>query len=85
MGTEKGSQIYAGRAYKTDRQGNTVISKLNSTSLRSLASKTGGQYFEINESLSDEINILLSKSGFHGVEFKKDLNGKIRMFRAVKA
>ena len=53
VGTEKGSQIYAGRTYKTDRQGNTVISKLNSTSLRSLASKTGGQYFEINESRND--------------------------------
>src|SRR6478609_7225379 len=29
VGTEKGSQIYSGRSYKTDRQGNAVVTKLN--------------------------------------------------------
>lgn len=53
VGTEKGSQIMAGRGYKTDAQGNAVISKLNSSELKSLASKTNGQYFEINESRND--------------------------------
>ena len=53
VGTEKGSQILAGRGYKTDTHGNAVISKLNSSELKSLASKTNGQYFEINESRND--------------------------------
>ncbi len=53
VGTEKGSQIMAGRGYKTDAHGNAVISKLNSSELKSLASRTNGQYFEINESRND--------------------------------
>lgn len=59
VGTEQGSQIAAGRGYKTDKQGNTVISKLNPGSLKSLASKTGGQYFEINASRND-VNKLIN-------------------------
>jgi len=66
VGTEKGSQIYAGRSYKTDRQGNTVVSKLNSTSLRSLASKTGGQYFEINASRNDVSRLINTISHIEG-------------------
>ena len=53
VGTEKGSQIYSGRAFKTDQRGVTVLSKLNSRALKSLATNTGGQYFEINESRND--------------------------------
>jgi len=66
VGTEKGSQIYSGRSYKTDRQGNTVVSKLNSVSLRSLASKTGGQYFEINESKNDVSRMINTISHIEG-------------------
>ncbi len=66
VGTEKGSQIYAGKTYKTDRQGNTVVSKLNSVSLRSLASKTGGQYFEINESKNDVSRMINTISHIEG-------------------
>lgn len=53
VGTEKGSPIMAGRGYKTDRQGNTVVSKINAGSLKSIADKTGGQYFEIGENSND--------------------------------
>jgi Ca-activated chloride channel homolog len=53
VGTEKGSQIQSGRGYKTDEKGNTVVSKLNAGSLKALASKTDGQYFEINENRND--------------------------------
>jgi len=53
VGTEKGGQILTARGYKTDAQGNTVVSKLNSSALKTLASKTNGQYFEINESRND--------------------------------
>ena len=53
IGTERGSQIYAGKSYKTDQQGKPVISKLNASSLKKLANKTSGQYFEINDSGND--------------------------------
>jgi Ca-activated chloride channel family protein len=53
VGTEKGGNIYAGTGVKKDQSGSPVITKLNSRSLRSLADKTGGQYFEINESKND--------------------------------
>src|SRR6478736_2566682 len=53
VGTEHGSQIMSGRGYKVNAQGNPVISKLNSSELKSLASRTNGQYFEINESRND--------------------------------
>ena len=66
VGTEKGSQIYAGRSYKTDRQGNAVVTKLNSNSMRSLASKTGGQYFEINESRNDVSRLINTISHIEG-------------------
>ena len=53
VGTEKGSPIQTGRGYKTDKNGNTVVSKLNASSLKALANKTDGQYFEINEGRND--------------------------------
>lgn len=53
IGTERGGNIYAGNGVKKDRNGNPVLTKLNSRSLKSLADKTGGQYFEINESKND--------------------------------
>ena len=58
VGTERGSQIMSGRGYKTDAQGNPVISKLNSKELKSLASRTNGQYFEINESRNDVARLI---------------------------
>ena len=53
IGTERGGNIYAGNGIKKDREGNPVVTKLNSRSLRALADKTGGQYFEINETKND--------------------------------
>jgi Ca-activated chloride channel homolog len=53
VGTEKGGNIYAGNGLKTNRQGLIVQTKLNSKQLKSLASKTDGQYFEINETKND--------------------------------
>lgn len=59
VGTEQGGQIQTARGFKTDQQGNTVVSKLNPTALKSLADKTDGQYFEINDS-RNEVNKLIS-------------------------
>jgi len=66
VGTEKGSQIMAGRGYKTDKQGNTVVSKLNTSSLKLLASKTDGEYFEINESRNDVNKLINTISKIEG-------------------
>lgn len=53
VGTEVGSQILTRNGFKKDRQGNEVLTKLNSRSLEDLADKTDGEYFEINESRND--------------------------------
>jgi Ca-activated chloride channel family protein len=53
IGTEAGSPIGTQRGYKTDKFGKTVVSKINPASLKSLASQTGGQYFEINDTRNE--------------------------------
>ena len=62
VGTEKGGNIYSGSTLKTNRQGLIVQTKLNSKELKSLASQTGGQYFEINES-KNAVSRLISTIG----------------------
>ncbi|MBS1541994.1 MAG: VWA domain-containing protein [Bacteroidetes bacterium] len=62
IGTERGSQIYSGQGYKTDQQGNTVVSRLNPSSLKRLANITGGQYFEITDADND-VSRLISTIG----------------------
>jgi Ca-activated chloride channel homolog len=66
VGTERGSQIYAGRSYKTDRSGNPVVTKLNSSALKNLASNTGGQYFEINENRNDVSRLINTIGSIEG-------------------
>jgi release factor glutamine methyltransferase len=44
--------------------------------------KTGKIFFEINESLSDEVVALLQSKGFINIEVKKDLYGKERIVSA---
>ena len=51
IGTAEGSPIIeAGNVYKTDANGQTVISKLNEEELKMIADKTGGNYFHLDES-----------------------------------
>jgi Ca-activated chloride channel homolog len=66
VGTEKGGNIYSGNSLKTNRQGLIVQTKLNPASLKSLASKTGGQYFEINESQNDVSRLINTISKIEG-------------------
>lgn len=66
IGTEKGGQIRSGSGYKTDKSGNVVISKLNPASLQALASKTGGKYFEINETRNDVSRLINTISKIEG-------------------
>lgn len=66
VGTQAGGQIYEGNGVKKDRQGNPVITKLNSRSLRSIADKTGGEYFEINGNQNDVSRLINTISGIEG-------------------
>lgn len=66
IGTEKGGQIRSGSGYKTDKSGNVVVSKLNATSLMALASRTGGKYFEINETRNDVSRLINTISKIEG-------------------
>ncbi len=66
VGTEKGGNIYSGNKLKTNRQGLIVQTKLNSKPLKSLASKTGGQYFEINETKNDVSRLINTISKIEG-------------------
>jgi Ca-activated chloride channel homolog len=66
IGTERGGNIYAGTGVKKDREGNVVVTKLNSRSLRAVADKTGGQYFEINETRNDVSRLINTISRIEG-------------------
>jgi Ca-activated chloride channel family protein len=66
VGTERGGQIRAGNSYKTDRVGNVVVSKLHAQSLQSIANKTGGKYFEINETRNDVSRLINTVSKIEG-------------------
>jgi Ca-activated chloride channel homolog len=61
-GTTKGGNIYAANGLKKDREGNVVVSRLNSESLKELARRTDGQYFEINATKND-VSRLISTIG----------------------
>ncbi|MBX2944962.1 MAG: VWA domain-containing protein [Cyclobacteriaceae bacterium] len=66
IGTESGGRIRSGTGFRTDRQGNVVITKLNAKALQSLASKTGGRYFEINESRNDVARLINTINSIEG-------------------
>ncbi len=53
VGTDRGSRILTPNGYKTDKRGSEVITKLESSSLRKIASDTDGKYFEINGTNND--------------------------------
>ncbi|MEM9858127.1 MAG: VWA domain-containing protein [Bacteroidota bacterium] len=53
VGTSSGTRLRTRTGFKKDRDGNDVVTKLESTSLRKLASNTGGKYFEINATNND--------------------------------
>lgn len=69
VGTQKGGNMYAGNGLKTDRSGKVVTTKLEPDALKKLATQTGGQYFEINESRNDVSRLINTISKIEG-EFR---------------
>lgn len=66
VGTESGSRIRTNYGFKTDKNGREVFTKLNSKDLKTLAIKTGGKYFEINEGGNDIERLINAINGIEG-------------------
>lgn len=66
IGTARGSKIMTRRGFKKDREGNDVITRLNPASLKQVAVKTGGKYFEINETKNDVSRLINTISAIEG-------------------
>lgn len=66
VGTQSGSKIPTRTGFKTDNNGQEVVSKLNSNSLEKLADDTGGEYFEINESRNDTERLINAINNVEG-------------------
>ena len=66
VGTSQGSRIPIRTGYKTDQNGREVITRLNSRELKSLAIKTEGKYFEINESRNDVSRLINTLNQIEG-------------------
>jgi Ca-activated chloride channel family protein len=66
VGTTTGSRIQTNAGFKTDRNGQEVITKLNDKGLKSLAIQTEGKYYEINESKNDVTRLINSINQIEG-------------------
>jgi Ca-activated chloride channel family protein len=66
IGTEKGGNIASTNGIKLDKNGQAIVTKLNSTSLKDMAQKTGGQYHEINEERNDVARLIQAISKIEG-------------------
>lgn len=66
VGTERGSKIRVNGVYKKDREGNDVITRLDSKALKKLASETDGKYFEINETNNDVSRLINTINNIEG-------------------
>jgi Ca-activated chloride channel homolog len=66
VGTAKGGNIVVGNGLKKDRQGRTIVTKLDDESLKNMARRTDGQYFEINESRNDVSRLINTLNRIEG-------------------
>ncbi len=66
VGTERGSKIKSRNGFKRDRSNKEVITKLNPSSLKEIASITGGKYFEINNSRNDVSRLINTIDSIEG-------------------
>ena len=66
IGTDRGSRIRTAKGYKRDKDGNEVLTRLESKSLKEIADKTDGGYFEINESNNDVARLINNINNIEG-------------------
>ncbi|MCG8318806.1 MAG: VWA domain-containing protein [Cytophagales bacterium] len=66
VGTERGSKIRTRGGFKRDKNGQEIITKLNPSSLKQIASITGGKYFEINDTKNDVSRLINTIENIEG-------------------
>ncbi len=66
VGTERGSKIRSRNGFKRDNTNKEVITKLNPSALKEMATITGGKYFEINKSRNDVSRLINTIDGIEG-------------------
>lgn len=66
IGTKEGSKIPTRGGFKTNNSGQEVVSKLETKSLKKLASISNGKYFEINQSRNDIARLVNKIRGIEG-------------------
>ncbi|WP_276496742.1 VWA domain-containing protein [Pontibacter litorisediminis] len=66
VGTTDGSRIPVAQAFKTDLQGNEVVTQLKPEPLMQLAELTGGAYFEVNDRISETSKLISAINKIEG-------------------
>jgi Ca-activated chloride channel homolog len=66
VGTQEGGRIRERRMYKRNKEGQEVITRLNPTTLKDLASKAGGSYYEINDRLNETQRLINAVAAIEG-------------------
>jgi len=66
VGTQAGSPINSQRGYKIDKEGKTIITKLNDEPLRKLATRAGGQYFELSDTKNEVTKLIHTINNIEG-------------------
>ncbi|MEJ8802168.1 VWA domain-containing protein [Pontibacter sp. H249] len=66
IGTVEGSRIPEGRSYKRDNQGRYITTSLKPSPLSQLAELTDGQYFEVNNRVSEVSRLISAINNIEG-------------------
>lgn len=66
IGTAKGGNIPEKKGFKLDNEGRRVVTRLNNTDLREIASQTKGEYFEINNEFNEVPQLINAISEIEG-------------------
>ncbi|MCC9166311.1 vWA domain-containing protein [Pontibacter harenae] len=66
VGTSEGSRIPIGNRFKRDAEGKTVITQLHPDFLIELAEQTDGQYYEINDRVSEVSRLISAINNIEG-------------------
>ncbi|NEM97178.1 VWA domain-containing protein [Pontibacter burrus] len=66
IGTTEGSRIPVGNRYKRNQEGEVVITKLQSEPLIKLAELTNGQYYEVNDRVSEVSRLVNAINNIEG-------------------
>ena len=66
IGTPEGGRIPVAQGYKKDKRGKTVVTRLNTASLVQLTERTGGQYYEVNDRVSEVSRLINNINSIEG-------------------